>query len=122
MPCNDNLSYRRIFNTKNNSIAHYNSSLIELIIITGMILASLPFILFVKSLNNINHLIFDSQVKNFILLILISIFIMTLWLHYKIDIDIFKALELLHLMLFLKLLLQEQGIQLQILLNGDLLQ
>ena len=79
------------YSTQNNSIAHYNSSLIELIIITGMILASLPFILFVKSLNNINHLIFDSQVKNFILLILISIFIMTLWLHYKIDIDIFKA-------------------------------
>tara|TARA_B100002052_G_scaffold102563_1_gene94673 strand:- start:271 stop:1284 length:1014 start_codon:yes stop_codon:yes gene_type:complete len=79
------------YSTQNNSIAHYNSSLIELIIITGMILASLPFILFVKSLNNLNHLIFDSQVKNFILLILISIFIMTLWLHYKIDIDIFKA-------------------------------
>ena len=79
------------YSTQNNSIAHYNSSLIELIIITGMILASLPFILFVKSLNNINHLIFDSQVKNFILLILISIFMMTLWLHYKIDIDIFKA-------------------------------
>ena len=32
------------YSTQNNSIAHYNSSLIELIIITGMILASLPFL------------------------------------------------------------------------------
>ena len=108
------------YSTQNNSIAHYNSITIELIIITGMILASLPFILFVKSLNNFNHLIFDSQVKNFILLILIAILIMTLWIHYKIDIDIFKATRIAAFNVIS--ILQEQGIQLQILLNGaDLL-
>ena len=82
------------YSTQNDSIGHYNNITIELIIISGMILASLPFILFVKSLSNLNHLLFDSQVKNFILLILIAILIMTLWLHYKINLNIFDALRI----------------------------
>ena len=82
------------YSTQNNSIGHYNNIAIELIIITGMILASLPFILFVKSLNNINHLLFDSQVKKFIFLILIAILFMSLWLTYQSEINILEAIRI----------------------------
>ena len=82
------------YSTHNNSIGYYNNLTIELIIMIGMILASLPFILFVKSVNNFKNILFDSQVRKFILLIILTIIIMTLWLNIKIDINLFQSLRI----------------------------
>ena len=63
------------YSTQNNSIGHYDSLSIEIVIIFGMIIASLPFILFVKMYNNdIKSLFWDKQVKGFFFSI-ISIYI-----------------------------------------------
>ena len=83
------------YSTQNNSIGHYNNLAIEIIIIVGMILASLPFILFVKALNNnLKIVLFDSQVKKFLLLILSSIFLMTIWLYINIDFNLLTSLRI----------------------------
>ena len=82
------------YSTHNDSIGHYNNLTIELVIMIGMILASLPFILFVKSVNNVKNILLDPQVRKFILLILLTIIIMTLWLNYKINIDLFQSLRI----------------------------
>ena len=82
------------YSTHNDSIGHYNNLTIELIIMIGMILASLPFILFVKSINNFRNILFDSQVKKFILLIILTIIIMALWLNIKININLFESLRI----------------------------
>ena len=82
------------YSTQNNSIGHYDSLSIEIVIIFGMILASLPFILFVKIYNNdIKSLFFDKQVKGFFFLLLASIFIIAIWLNTKLNFNFMEALR-----------------------------
>ena len=82
------------YSTQNNSIGHYDSLSIEIVIIFGMIIASLPFILFVKMYNNdIKSLFLDKQVKGFFFLLLASIFIMAIWLNTKLNFNFIDALR-----------------------------
>ena len=82
------------YSTQNNSIGHYDSLSIEIVIIFGMIMASLPFILFVKIYNNdIKSLFFDKQVKGFFFLLLASIFIIAIWLNTKLNFNFIEALR-----------------------------
>ena len=82
------------YSTQNNSIGHYDSLSIEIVIIFGMIMASLPFILFVKIYNNdIKSLFFDKQVKGFFFLLLASIFIIAIWLNTKLNFNFMEALR-----------------------------
>ena len=83
------------YSTQNNSIGHYQNIYIEIIIVFGMILASLPFILYVKTINNNRKSIFfDKQVKGFILLILLSVFIVAVWLNIKLNINFLEAIRI----------------------------
>ena len=60
-----------------------------------MIIASLPFILFVKMFNNDVKSIFkDKQVKGFFLLIIISVFIIAIWLNTKFNITFIEAIRI----------------------------
>ncbi len=82
------------YSTQNNSIGHYDSLSIEIVIIFGMIVASLPFILFVKMYNNdIKSLFLDKQVKGFFFLLLASIFIIAIWLNTKLNFNFIDALR-----------------------------
>ena len=82
------------YSTQNNSIGHYNSLSIEIVIILGMIMASLPFILFVKMYNNdIKSIFLDKQVRGFFLLLLLSIFIIAIWLNTKLNINFIDAIR-----------------------------
>ena len=82
------------YSTQNNSIGHYDSLSIEIVIIFGMIIASLPFILFVKMYNNdIKSLFLDKQVKGFFFLLLASIFIIAIWLNTKLNFNFIDALR-----------------------------
>jgi len=82
------------YSTQNNSIGYYDSLPIEIVIILGMIMASLPFILFVKMYNNdIKSIFLDKQVKGFFLLLLLSIFIIAIWLNTKLNMSFIEAIR-----------------------------
>ena len=63
------------FSTNNNSIAYYNNIFIELTIVLGMIIASLPFTLYLSSLHKGIKAFKDSQVIIFLLLICFLLFL-----------------------------------------------
>ena len=81
------------YSTKNNSIGHFDSLLIEIVIILGMIAASLPFIIYAKSLHNIKLIFNDKQVRGFFLTILISILIVAIWLNLKLNLNFLESLR-----------------------------
>ncbi len=72
------------FSNYNQSIGYFNSGKIEFTSIIFILLGSIPFIAYVKFING-NRKIFinDTQIKTFIKLILISIFILFLYLFLK---------------------------------------
>ncbi len=82
------------FSTNNNSIAHYNNFLIELTIVLGMILASLPFTLYLSSLHKGLKAFKDSQVFIFLLLICVFTFLLTVWNYLINNIAFFTSLRL----------------------------
>tara|TARA_B100001996_G_scaffold361037_1_gene327474 strand:- start:22 stop:867 length:846 start_codon:yes stop_codon:yes gene_type:complete len=72
------------FSNYNNSIGHFESSLIELTSIIFIILGSLPFIAYIKFLNGDRKILFsDHQIKAFFKIILFSIFFLFLYLAFK---------------------------------------
>ncbi|MBH88070.1 MAG: potassium transporter TrkH [Pelagibacterales bacterium] len=81
------------YSTKNNSIGHFDSLLIEIVIILGMIAASLPFIIYAKSLHNIKLIFSDKQVRGFFITILISILIVAIWLNLKLNYNFIESLR-----------------------------
>ena len=82
------------FSTKSSSIGYYNNFYTELTIIFGMLLASLPFILYISCLRKNLSSLFDSQVLLFFSLIIFFILSLTIWLHLNNNINIFLALRL----------------------------
>jgi len=83
------------YSTQNASIGHYENISIEIVIILGMIMASLPFILYAKTFNNnIISIFADKQVKGFLLLILLSVFIIAIWLNAKLNINFIEAIRI----------------------------
>ena len=72
------------FSNYNESIGYFNSSKIEIVAILFIILGSVPFISYIKYISG-NKKIFlqDSQITTFIKLILISIFLLFIYLSYE---------------------------------------
>ncbi len=82
------------FSTNNNSVAHYNSFFIELIIVLGMIIASLPFTLYLSSLHKGFSAFKDKQVIIFLLLIYFFTLSLTIWNYFENNIAFFTSLRL----------------------------
>ena len=82
------------FSTNNSSIAHYNSLYIELTIILGMVLASLPFTLYLSSFNKGLKAFKDVQVFIFLFLILAFSSAITIWNYFYNNIGFFTSFRL----------------------------
>ena len=82
------------FSTNNNSIAHYNSFYIELTIILGMLLASLPFTLYLSSFQKGIKAFKDIQVFTFLILVLLFSLTLTVWNYFQNNIDFFTSFRL----------------------------
>lgn len=82
------------FSTSDGSIGHFNSPLIDIIVIVFMILGALPFVLYLKTLKgNTNSLPKDGQVRAFIGTILAFTVILTLYLMVTDQFDLLTALR-----------------------------
>ena len=81
------------FSTHSNSIAYYNSFLVELIIIFGMLLASLPFTLYLSGLRKNYFLFKDRQVVMFFSMVLVFSIVLSLWTYFENNFDILTALR-----------------------------
>ena len=82
------------FSTKSSSLGFYNNFFAELIIVLGMVLASLPFTLYISCLRNNFSILKDGQVRVFIFLIIIFVLTIAIWLHIEKNINISNALRL----------------------------
>ncbi len=72
------------YSTKSESLAAFASSSIEIIIILGMIVGSLPFVHYLSiSKNGFKNLIKDDQVKLFLTLIIFVVFIISIYLSFQ---------------------------------------
>ena len=72
------------YSTKSESLAAFASSSIEIIIIFGMIVGSLPFVHYLSiSKNGFKNLINDDQVKLFLTLIIFVVFIISIYLSFQ---------------------------------------
>ena len=72
------------YSTKSESLAAFGSSSIEIIIIFGMIVGSLPFVHYLSiSKNGFKNLIKDDQVKLFLTLIIFVVFIISIYLSFQ---------------------------------------
>ena len=82
------------FSTKSNSIGFYNNFFTELVIVTGMILASLPFTLYISCFRKNFSILHDSQVHLFLSLIIFFVITIAIWIHVENNINILLALRL----------------------------
>ena len=82
------------YSTKNNSIGYFDNIWIEIIIIMGMIAASLPFIIYAKSLSNLKSVFMDKQVIGFLYTLIISIFIIAIWLNLKLNVNFIESIRI----------------------------
>ena len=82
------------FSTNNSSIAHYNNLYIELTVILGMVLASLPFTLYLSSFNKGFKAFKDIQVFIFLLLILAFSLAITIWNYFYNNLGFFTSFRL----------------------------
>ena len=72
------------YSTKSESLAAFASSSIEIIIIFGMIVGSLPFVHYLSiSKNGFKNLIKDDQVKLFLTLIIFVVFVISIYLSFQ---------------------------------------
>ncbi len=68
------------YSTSDGSIGHFDSALIDYIIVLFMIIGSMPFILYLKMVQGHSFVLWrDSQVRWFLSLLVLLIAIMTLW-------------------------------------------
>ncbi len=82
------------YSTKSQSLAAFDSSTIEIIIIFGMLVGSLPFVHYLTlTKNGIRNLIKDDQIKLFLTLIFFVVLIMSLYLSSN-NIPYLEALRL----------------------------
>ncbi len=82
------------FSTKSASVGYYNNLFTELVIVFGMILASLPFTLYISCFRKNFSILNDSQVRLFLSLIIIFVISIAVWLHIENNINILLALRL----------------------------
>jgi trk system potassium uptake protein TrkH len=82
------------YSTRSNSLAAFGSSSIEIIVIFGMIVGSLPFVHYLSiTKKGFKNLIKDDQVKLFLTLIIFVVFIISIYLSFQ-DIPYSEALRL----------------------------
>ena len=81
------------FSTKADSIGFYDNIFTELIIVFGMLVASLPFTLYISCLRKNFSIFYDSQVILFFSITIAFILIITLWLYIEKNINISVALR-----------------------------
>ena len=94
---NQNYCFDLLFlsvSNKSSSIGFYNNFFTEIIIVFGMLIASLPFTLYVSCFRKNFSIIHDSQVLLFLSLITFFVLIVTLWIHFENNINILLALRL----------------------------
>ena len=82
------------FSTNNSSVGQYDNIFAEIIIVIGMLVASLPFTLYIALLRKKYSIFNDSQVLLFFSLIIIFILVLAVWLHIKNNLDILISLRL----------------------------
>ena len=82
------------FSTNSNSIAFYNNIFVEIVIVVGMLLASLPFTLYLSAISKNFSIFRDSQVIMFFSLVLIFSTVLSIWIYFENNIDIFTAFRL----------------------------
>ena len=69
------------FSTSDASVAHFNSTAIDMIAVAGMIIGSLPFILYLRTMQGEWRALFsDTQVQSFMSLVALLILFMAGWL------------------------------------------
>jgi len=69
------------YSTKDGSIGYFNNPAADWIIIAGMIIGSLPFVYYLRVVRgDLSPIINDSQVKWFLVIVLVSVFVITLWI------------------------------------------
>jgi trk system potassium uptake protein TrkH len=82
------------FSTSDNSVGNFDSALIEMIITVGMILGSIPFILFLHAVKGAPQALYkDSQVHWFLGSLAVAVFSVGLWLHHNLDMTFHTALR-----------------------------
>ncbi len=82
------------FSTKSNSLAYFDSAYIEFIIVLGMIVGSLPFVHYLSiTKNGWKNLIRDDQVKWFLIILLILVFLVALNLNLN-GTELLKSLQM----------------------------
>ena len=82
------------YSTRSDSLAAFNSSSIEIIVIFGMIVGSLPFVHYLAiTKKGLKNLFEDDQVKLFLTLIVFVVFIVSIYLNLN-DIPFLEALRL----------------------------
>ncbi len=82
------------FSTKNNSIAHFNSNLIEIILASFMFLGALPMTFYIALLKNKEFDPFHiGQIKYFIKTIITLSFVVAIWLSFQSNMNFFMALR-----------------------------
>jgi trk system potassium uptake protein TrkH len=83
------------FSTVNGSIGHFDNPSIDCTIMIFMLLSSLPFVLYLQALQGNNFgIIRDTQVKTFLIFVLISVFALTIWNLLHTQKDFLDALRL----------------------------
>lgn len=82
------------FSTSDDSIGHFNSAAIDWTIIVFMILASLPFVLYLQAVqSNVLALVRDGQVRWFLTAVLLYVMVMAIWLWDAYDYPVLESLR-----------------------------
>ena len=83
------------FSNHSLSFGYFNSYSLENISVLFMILGSLPFVIFIKFIHGQRMSIFtDDQIKLFLFLLFLVIFITSFWLSNYLNINLFRAIRL----------------------------
>ena len=83
------------FSNHSLSFAYFNSSSLETISVIFMILGSIPFVIFIQFFHSQKISIFkDDQIKLFFSLLILIIFITSIWLKNYLNIDLYQAFRL----------------------------
>lgn len=82
------------FSTHDASIAYFDSAKIEAIITVFMIASGIPFVLYIQALRgHARSIFYDTQVRWFLFIILISIVAITGWLHFHENYELAEAIR-----------------------------
>lgn len=82
------------YSTKDGSIGHFSNAAADWIIISGMIIGSLPFVYYLRVVRgDLTPMLRDSQVKWFLTIVVVSVASVTIWVWYRIGFDVPDSLR-----------------------------